>query len=267
MLRDITIGQYYPSNSFIHRLDPRTKLFGTMIFLISLFVTSSVLAYAVATVFLVFVIYKSRVPFGYMVKGLKAIIMLLMFSVVFTLFLTPGKEIFSWWIFTLTVEGIEKSGFIAVRLIYLILGSTIMTLTTTPNDLADGLEKAFRPLTHIRVPVHEIAMMMSIAFRFIPILLEETDKIMKAQMARGADFESGGLIKKAKGLIPLIVPLVVSAIKRAMDLATAMEARCYQGGVGRTKMKPLHYEKMDYLVYITFVIYLGIMIATKFVSI
>lgn len=261
MLRDITIGQYYPAKSKVHALDPRVKLFGTMIFLISLFVNDTVWGYLAATVFLAFCIIMSKVPFRYIMKGLRAILFLLVFSVIFTVFFTDGDIVFRLGFIKVTDNGLIKGAKVIVRLIYLIIGSSLMTLTTTPTDIADGLEKAFRPLSYIRVPVHDVAMMMSIAFRFIPILTEETDKIIKAQMARGADFETGGFLKKAKGMIPLIVPLVVSAVKRALDLATAMEARCYRGGNGRTKMKPLRYKRADYVTYIIFIIYLGGMIA------
>ncbi len=260
MLRDITIGQYYPAISVVHRLDPRVKLFGTMIFLISLFVNDSIWGYIAATIFLGCAIKLSNIPIKYMLKGLKGIIFLLMFSVVFTVFFTEGEILLKVGLIKVTDEGLIRGAKIAVRLIYLIIGSSLMTLATTPTDIADGIEKAFRPLNYIRIPVHDIAMMMSIAFRFIPILIEETDKIMKAQMARGADFESGGFLKKAKGMVPLIVPLVVSAVKRALDLATAMEARCYQGGEGRTKMKPLKYKRADYVTYLIFLLYLGVMI-------
>ena len=256
MLREITIGQYYPADSVIHKLDPRVKLAGTMIFIISLFAFRSVEAYLLATLFLGTVIRISRVPLKFMLKGLKSIFMLMMITVIFNLFLTKGTPVVHFWIFTITAEGIRTAAFMAIRLIYLIIGSSVMTLTTTPNELTDGMEKALRPLGKIHVPVHEIAMMMSIALRFIPILLEETDKIMKAQMARGADFDSGGLIQKAKNMIPLLVPLFISAFRRANDLAMAMEARGYHGGEGRTKMKPLVYQKRDHLAYLTFVLYL-----------
>ena len=259
MLREITIGQYYPADSVIHKLDPRVKLAGTMIFIISLFAFRSVEAYLLATLFLGTVIRISRVPLKFMLKGLKSIFVLMMITVIFNLFLTKGTPIVHFWIFTITIEGIRTAAFMAIRLIYLIIGSSVMTLTTTPNELTDGMEKALRPLGKIHVPVHEIAMMMSIALRFIPILLEETDKIMKAQMARGADFESGGLIQKAKNMIPLLVPLFISAFRRANDLAMAMEARGYHGGEGRTKMKPLVYQKRDHLAYLTFVLYLLVM--------
>ena len=190
--------------------------------------------------------------------------MLLVITAAFNLFLTPGKQVLlHFWIFTVTLEGLKNAAFMMVRLIYLIVGTSLMTLTTTPNQLTDGLEKALAPLSKVRVPVHAIAMMMSIALRFIPILIEETDIIMKAQMARGADFENGGLIKRAKGMIPLLVPLFVSAFRRADDLAMAMEARCYVGGEGRTKMKPLKYAKRDAISYLVMAAYLGAVIALR----
>ena len=256
MIREITLGQYYPVDSVLHRLDPRTKLFGTMVFIVSLFLADGLAAYGVATLFLVLVIRLSRVPFSFMVRGLKAILFLLLISVSFNLFLTPGTEIFRLGFLKLTWEGLRLAGFMALRLIYLVIGSSVMTLTTTPNELTDGLEKSMGFMNRVGVPVHEISMMMSIALRFIPILVEETDKIMKAQMARGADFESGNLIKKAKSLVPLLVPLFISAFRRANDLAMAMEARCYRGGEHRTKMKPLIYQKRDRIAYAVVAVYL-----------
>ena len=256
MIRDITIGQYYPANSKLHRLDPRVKIVCTLLFLISLFCIQNVRGYVVATLFLVAVIGISKVPFKFIVKGLRPIIMLLMITVIFNLLLTKtGTVIFEIWIFKITDEGLRTAGYMTIRLIYLILGSSLMTFTTTPNALTDGIEKLLWPLRTIKVPVHEIAMMMSIALRFIPILLEETDKIMKAQIARGADLESGNMIQRAKAMIPILVPLFVSAFRRATDLAMAMEARCYRGGEGRTKMKPLVYQKKDYMAYAIMIVY------------
>lgn len=264
MIRDITIGQYYPANSKLHRLDPRVKIMCTLFYLISLFLFKNIWGYAAATLFLAVVIRISKVPVRYILKGLRPIIMLLMITVVFNLLLTTeGTVLAEFWIFTITEEGIKTAVFMTIRLIYLILGSSLMTFTTTPNALTDGIEKLLWPLNKIKVPVHEIAMMMSIALRFIPILLEETDKIMKAQMARGADFESGNLIQRAKNMIPLLVPLFVSAFRRAADLAMAMEARCYRGGNGRTKMKPLHYEKRDRISYLFFAVYMGAVIGIR----
>lgn len=256
MIRDITIGQYYPANSKLHRLDPRVKIMCTLFFLISLFCFQNIWGYVVATIFLVAVIRISKVPFKFIVKGLRPVIMLLMITVLFNLFLTKtGTVIFEMWILKITDEGLRTAGFMTVRLIYLILGSSLMTFTTTPNALTDGIERLLWPLRKIKVPVHEIAMMMSIALRFIPILLEETDKIMKAQIARGADLESGNIIQKAKAMLPILIPLFVSAFRRATDLAMAMEARCYRGGEGRTKMKPLVYKKKDYIAYAVTIIY------------
>lgn len=250
MLRDITLGQYYQTDSILHRMDPRVKLGGTLLYIISLFLFKNFLGYIIAALFLGTVVKLSKVPFKFMVKGMKAILFLLLITVAFNLFLTPGTPLIRIWKLTITSEGLRTAVFMAIRLTFLIIGSSVMTLTTTPNNLTDGMEKMMRPLRVIKVPVHEVAMMMSIALRFIPILLEETDKIMKAQIARGADFESGNLIKRAKALVPLLVPLFISAFRRANDLAMAMEARCYRGGDGRTKMKPLVYQKRDYLGYL-----------------
>lgn len=256
MIRDITIGQYYPSNSILHRLDPRMKLIGTVVYIISLFLFDSFWGYLVTGLFLVSVIRLSKVPVKFILKGLKAVIMLLLFTLVFNLFLTPGNEIFELGFLKITEEGVRFAIFMALRLVQLILGSSLMTFTTTPNELTDAIERLLGFLKVIRVPVHEVAMMMSIALRFIPILLEETDKIMKAQQARGADFETGGLIKRAKAMVPILVPLFISAFRRASDLAMAMEARCYRGGKGRTKMKPLKYKGRDAMTLVVFVAYL-----------
>ena len=254
MIRDITIGQYYPVDSPIHRLDPRTKLFGTMIYIISLFFADNLWCYLIATLFLTLVVRLSKVPFKFIVKGLKAIVFLLLISVSFNLFLTDGREIFRLGFLKITAEGLSLAFFMGLRLMYLVLGSSIMTLTTTPNQLTDGLEKSLGFMNRLHVPVHEVSMMMSIALRFIPILI-----------ARGADFETGNLMQRAKSMIPLLVPLFVSAFRRATDLAMAMEARCYRGGAGRTKMKPLHYEKRDRAAYAVFIIYLAAVIAVRII--
>ena len=263
MLKDITLGQYYPQESVIHRLDPRVKLFGTFLFIISLFINDNFIGYIASVLFLATVIILSKVPFSFMVRGMKAIVLLLLFSVVLNLFMTEGEVLVSFWKLTITKEGLYTAIFMALRLSFLIIGSSIMTLTTTPNHLTDGLEKSLGFLKVIRVPVHEISMMMSIALRFIPILMEETDKIMRAQMARGADFESKNLIKRIKSLIPLLVPLFVSAFRRANDLAMAMEARCYKGGEGRTQMKPLKYQGIDRVAYLITLLYFASIIAIR----
>lgn len=263
MLRDITLGQYYPVDSVLHRLDPRTKLFGTLVYIVTLFIADTVWAYVAAAAFLVLAIRLSKVPVKFMVRGLKSIVFLLLLSVSFNLFLTPGTPIFRIGFLQMTWEGLRFAAFMAIRLIFLVMGSTILTLTTTPNQLTDGLEKSLGFLKKVGAPVHEVSMMMSIALRFIPILIEETDKIMKAQMARGADFESGNLIQKAKAMVPLLVPLFISAFRRATDLAMAMEARCYRGGEGRTKMKPLHYEGRDKKTYLVYLAYFALCLVFK----
>lgn len=263
MIRDITLGQYYPARSVLHRLDPRTKFVGTLLFVISLFVYHTFLGYGVATVFLAAMIALSKVPPSFMFRGLKAIFVILLFTVAFNLFLTPGRALWQWGFLKITYEGMAQAGKMSIRLVYLVVGSSIMTLTTTPNQLTNALERLLRPLNRIRVPVHEIAMMMSIALRFIPILMEETDKIMKAQIARGADFESGNIFQRARSLVPLLVPLFVSAFRRADDLAMAMEARCYHGGEGRTQMKPLRYRARDYAAYGLVLFYLAVGIAFR----
>ncbi len=258
MIRDITIGQYYPVNSILHRLDPRTKIMCTIFYLVSLFLFDNIYGYLIATIFLVTAIRVSKVPFRFIAKGLKPILMLLMITLVFNLFLTKtGKTLWEYRFLKITDEGLRTALFMALRLIYLILGSSLMTFTTTPNALTDGIEKLLWPLRKIKFPVHEIAMMMSIALRFIPILLEETDKIMKAQIARGANLESGNIIQRAKAMVPILVPLFVSAFRRATDLAMAMESRCYRGGDGRTKMKPLVYKKKDFFTYAVTLLYVA----------
>ncbi|WP_092559439.1 energy-coupling factor transporter transmembrane component T family protein [Anaeromicropila populeti] len=259
MIRDITIGQYYPAKSVLHSLDPRVKLAGTFLYIISLFIFESLSGYVLAGLILLLTIKASHVPFSYIVKGLKSVVFVMMFAVFFNVFFSHGQhQLVKYGVISITVEGIELACFMAIRLVYLILGSSLMTFTTTPNQLTDGLEKALAPLNRLKIPVHEIAMMMSIALRFIPILLEEADKIMKAQSARGADFETGNLMTRAKRLVPLLVPLFISAFRRANDLAMAMEARCYRGGEGRTKMKPLKYKRLDYVGYSLVASYLGI---------
>ena len=261
MLRDITLGQYYQTDSYVHRLDPRVKIIATLVYIVSLFVVDNFIGYLIAALILAVAIMRSNVPVKFIFKGMKAIYFLLAITMVFNLFLTPGEPLITFWKLKITKEGLKIAIMMGVRLVFLITGSSIMTLTTTPNQLTDGLESLMNPLKALHVPVHEISMMMSIALRFIPILMEETDKIMKAQMARGADFESGSLIQRAKSLIPLLVPLFISAFRRAGDLAMAMEARCYRGGEGRTKMKPLKYKQQDIVTYVVILLYLCLMIA------
>lgn len=263
MIRDITIGQYYQSDSKIHRLDPRTKLFATLIYLIMLFISSNVASYIFSAICMLIIIKVSEIPHSFIFRGLRAIFTILFISVFFNIFFTPGKVIFSWWVIKVTYEGLVKAGLMGFRFVLLIIGSSILTLTTTPNNLTDGLEKSLGFLRIIKIPVHDIAMMMSIALRFIPILMDETDKIMKAQTARGADFETGNIFRRAKAMIPVLVPLFISSIRRANDLAVAMDARCYRGGEGRTKMKPLNYHAGDYVAYGIIVLFAAAMILIR----
>lgn len=263
MLKDITIGQYYPADSILHKMDPRTKLMGAVIYVVSLFTFRGIAGFVAVTLALMIMIKLSRVPFKFMMKGLKAILAILMITAAFNLFLTSGETLVQVWKLRITREGLTNAVFMTIRLMYLVLGTSVLTLTTTPNQLTDGMEKAWKPLNRIHVPVHEIAMMMSIALRFIPILTEETDKIMKAQLARGADFESGNLLKRAKAMVPILVPLFISAFRRANDLAMAMEARCYHGGSGRTKMKPLKYKKSDYAAYAAIGCYMVLIVVLR----
>ena len=263
MFEDITLGQYYQTDSLLHRLDPRVKIVGTLVYIISLFVVDTFAGYFVCLLFLAAMICLSNVPVGYIVRGMRAILILLLITMSFNLFLTPGEVLVRIGFLKITREGLIFSLKMAIRLSLLVIGSSLMTLTTTPNQLTDAIESLLNPLKRFRVPVHEIAMMMSIALRFIPILMEETDKIMKAQIARGADFESKNIIKKIKSMVPLLVPLFISAFRRANDLAMAMEARCYRGGDGRTKMKPLVYKGSDRVAYLVLLAFFAVCILTR----
>ena len=246
-LKDITLGQYFPGNSPVHRLDPRTKLLAVVLYIVALFLASWFVTYAIMFVVLAGSIAISRVPIKSIVRGLKPVLFIVVFTAVLNLFYTPGNTVLvHFWIFTITLEGVWRAFFMVVRIMMLIAGTFLLTYTTSPILLTDGLESLLGPLKKIRVPVHELAMMMSIALRFIPTLIEETDKIMSAQRARGADFESGNLIQRAKALLPLLVPLFISAFRRADELATAMECRCYHGGEGRTRLRQLKYKAADY---------------------
>lgn len=261
MLREITIGQYYATDSLLHRLDPRVKIVGTLLYIISLFLVHHYIGLVVAALIFGVMVRMSNVPFRFIVKGLKPIMMMLVFTALLHLFCTPGKAIFSLGVLHITIEGVQKCIFLTVRLTLMMIGSSLMTLTTTPNQLTDGIEQMLRPLRKLHVPVHEFALMMSIALRFIPILMEELDKIMKAQLARGADFESGNFLHRLKNMLPILLPLFASAMRRANELAYAMDARCYHGGEGRTKMKPLRYGYRDMIGYISIVCYLIVLIA------
>jgi energy-coupling factor transport system permease protein len=250
MLKDITLGQFFPGNSVIHRLDPRTKLVMLIVYIVALFVAVSWISYAVMALFLISCVAISRIPPKNIVRGMKPLIVILIFTGILNIFFTSGTHVLvSFWGLQITLEGLERAFFMVIRILMLITGTFLLTYTTSPIALTDGLESLLGPLKVIKVPVHELSMMMCIALRFIPTLIEETDKIMSAQKARGADFETGKLMERVKALIPILVPLFISAFRRADELATAMECRCYHGGEGRTKMKLLRYMRRDYLTY------------------
>ena len=250
MLKDITLGQYFPGNSPVHRLDPRTKLILLVLYIVALFVAKSWISYGVLLVFLFLTIRISTIPPKSIIRGMKPLIMILVFTGVLNVFFTrEGEILVDFWIITITSGGLIRAIFMMARILMLITGTFLLTYTTSPISLTDGLESLMKPLNRLHVPVHELSMMMCIALRFIPTLIEETDKIMCAQKARGADFESGSLMDRARALIPILVPLFISAFRRADELATAMECRCYQGGEGRTKLKQLHYTRLDFTAY------------------
>jgi len=259
-IKDITLGQYFPGESVIHQLDPRTKIIGTLVFLISLFLVKNFAGFAVAGVCLASLIFVSAVPFKFMLRGLKPILFLIVFTMLINLFMTTGTVWLKLGPLSITHEGVYRATFMAFRLILLIFGSSLLTLVTKPITLTDGMERLLSPMNSFGVPSHELAMMMTIALRFIPTLLEETDKIMKAQTARGADFESGNIIKRAKGLIPLLVPLFISAFRIAADLAMAMESRCYRGGRGRTRMNGMAFQKKDALAGFVLLMYMFVIV-------
>ena len=261
MLKDITLGQYFPGKSVIHLLDPRTKLIMLVVYIVGLFVASSWISYAVMLVFLVTVIAISTIPVKNILRGLKPLIFILVFTGLLNLLFTDtGNVLVSFWGITITDDGLIRAFFMMARILMLISGTFLLTYTTSPIALTDGLEKLLSPLKVIKVPVHELSMMMCIALRFIPTLIEETDKIMCAQKARGADFETGNLLQRAKALVPILVPLFISAFRRADELATAMECRCYQGGEGRSKMKMLRYTRRDYLAFLAGVVMIAAVI-------
>lgn len=250
MLKDITLGQYFPGDSYIHQLDPRTKLVNVVLYIVALFLAKSWIGYGLVFLFLIMNIWLSRIPLKAITRGMKPVAFIVIFTGLLNLFFTEGThEIVSIFGLTLTWEGVERAFFMIARILMLITGTFLLTYTTSPIALTDGLEALLNPLKKIKVPVHELSMMMCIALRFIPTLIEETDKIISAQKARGADFESGSLLQRAKALVPILVPLFISAFRRADELAIAMECRCYQGGEGRTKMKLLRYSSRDMVAF------------------
>ena len=251
MLKDITLGQFFPGNSPVHRMDPRTKLIMLIVYILALFLASGWISYAVVFGFLTVSVIVSKIPLKALVKGMKPLLVILIFTGLLNLFLTEGQRVLvEFWIFRITLEGVIRAFVMMARILMLLAGTFLLTYTTSPIALTDGLESLLSPLKKIKLPVHELSMMMCIALRFIPTLIEETDKIMSAQKARGADFESGNLFKKVKALVPILIPLFIGAFRRADELATAMECRCYHGGEGRTKMKLLRYKRRDYLAFL-----------------
>ena len=249
MLGNITLGQYYPTTSFMHSLDPRTKILCTMIFIVGIFLADTWVAYGVVTAFVLLGIALSNLPLSLVWKAVKPLWIIIVFTMVINVFTTPGTLVWQWGWLHVTEDGLRQGTMMTMRLVYLISFSALLTYTTSPIVLTDGIEQLLNPFRGIGVPAHELAMMMTIALRFIPTLLQETERIMKAQKARGADFESGNLIRRGKALVPLMVPLFVSAFRRADELATAMEARCYRGGENRTRLHELHYEKLDIVAF------------------
>lgn len=264
MLTDMTLGQYYPGNSFLHKMDPRAKILCTMIFICAIFLANNPWSYLVVTLFTALCISLSGVPFRLIVKAVKPLWVILVFTLVIHLLTTPGTEIFRLGLVKITEEGVRNGVFMTLRLVFLIAFSSLLTYTTSPIVLTDGIEALLMPFRRFGVPAHELAMMMTIALRFIPTLLEETDRIMKAQSSRGADFTAGNIWQKAKSMVPLLVPLFISAFRRADDLATAMEARCYRGGEGRTKMHRLVYTGNDRIAFAAVLVVVAVLAGMYF---
>jgi len=265
MLKDITLGQYFPGNSPVHLLDPRTKLIMLVVYIVALFTAAWWASYALMFLFLITVIAVSKIPLKSIVKGLKPLLFILVFTGILNVFFTPGENVIvSFWGIKITWDGLERAALMMLRILMLITGTFLLTYTTSPIALTDGLESLLGPLKKLHLPVHELSMMMCIAMRFIPTLIEETDKIMSAQKARGADFETGKLLDRVKALVPILVPLFISAFRRADELATAMECRCYQGGDGRTKMKLLRYKLRDFKAFGIGIVLLAAVITLRY---
>lgn len=263
MFKNLTIGQHYPVESPVHDLDPRLKIIITFIFIISLFLIESFTGYLIVIAFLAVAISLSKVPLKFVIRGLRPILMIITITFLINLFMTPGRVILSLGFLKITEEGLKQAGFMAIRLTLLIMGTSLLTLTTSPIILTDGIEALLKPFKRFGLPAHELAMMMTIALRFIPTLMEETEKIMKAQKSRGADFESGNIMSRAKNLVPLLVPLFISAFRRADELAMAMEARCYRGGDNRTRMRQMKIQRVDYVAATVFSVYFAAVIIFK----
>lgn len=264
MIRDITLGQYYQGESFIHRLNPKVKIIATIIYIVALFIVNDFLGMVLSAIALAIVVMISKVPVSFILRGVKPIFIIIIFTFILNMFMIKGEPLVSIWILSISKQGLKTAFFMATRLVLLIFGSSILTLTTKPISLTDGIEGLLSPLKKIGIPAHELAMMMTIALRFIPTLLEETDKIMKAQQSRGADFDSGNLLQRAKNLIPILVPLFISSFRIAQDLAMAMEARCYRGGEHRTRMNILKFTKEDLLAVIALTAFVAVVLAERF---
>ena len=260
MITDITLGQYYPVSSFVHNLDAQIKLMLTLLFMIAVFFVKGFVGFLVIFVFLVVTVLFSKIPFKFIIKGIKPILFFVIFTMILNIFMTGGEKAFTFIIWDVSYEGIFASLYMALRIVFLVVGSSLLTYTTSPIMLTDGIEKLLKPFSKIGLPAHELAMMMSIALRFIPTLIDETDKIIKAQKARGSDFESGGLIKRGKAIIPILVPLFISAFRRADDLAVAMEARCYNGGENRTRLRQSKPGIKDLYAFVIFLCFMGLAI-------
>ena len=265
MFKNLTIGQHYPVESPVHDLDPRLKIIITFIFIISLFLIEKFSGYLIVIAFLAVAITLSKVPIKFVIRGLRPILMIITITFIINLLMTPGRVIFSLGFIKVTEEGLKQAGFMAIRLTLLIMGTSLLTLTTSPIILTDGIESLLKPFKRFGLPAHELAMMMTIALRFIPTLMEETEKIMKAQKSRGADFESGNIMSRAKNLVPLLVPLFISAFRRADELAMAMEARCYRGGENRTRMRQMKIQQVDYAAAFVFIVYFAAIIIFKII--
>ena len=263
MIRDITLGQYYPGNSWVHRLDPRIKIIATLLYIVALFVVQDFWGFAIAFIALAAIIAISRVPLKFILKGLRPVFIIIAFTLIVNMFMIKGEVLVQFWVFHITREGLHMAAFMGIRLVILIIGSSMLTLTTRPIGLTDGIEALLSPFKKLGLPAHELAMMMTIALRFIPTLLEETDKIIKAQQARGADFESGNIMRRAKALVPILVPLFISAFRIAQDLAMAMESRCYGSGIKRTRMNAMKLAKRDLAGSILLAVFLAIIILER----
>ncbi|HHX69953.1 MAG: energy-coupling factor transporter transmembrane component T [Miniphocaeibacter sp.] len=265
MIKDITIGQYFPGDSIIHKLDPRIKILAVTIYIIAIFLINKIFIYLPLALLILLILKTTKIPMKFVIKGLKPLRFIIILTFLINIFMTQGEVLTKFWIFTITKEGLNTAIFMALRLVFLVLGTSLLTLTTSPIALTDGLESIMRPLSKIGFPSHQLAMMMTIALRFIPTLFEEADKIIKSQTARGADFESGNIIKRAKNLVPLLVPLFINSFRRADELATAMEARCYRGGDGRTRLNELVFVKRDYIGMILIFLFLAIIFGTRYI--